>query len=217
MALWLLEQCSGLAAALCTVHYWDTDNGTILINNASNRHHESGGHDTGTLKLSGRHGDIKPSNILWYPHGELGILKLADFGTTRFGLEGTPTPVYHDAPTTPTYRAPEYSLQMAMKSSWDIWTIGCVYIEFITWLSLGWKGVDEFAIKRLREDPQDYDIQTATYYVLENATPRLKKEVNDVSADGIVIAPSSRPCANTLRSLASRGSSGSCSIPEGVP
>ncbi|CAN9258831.1 unnamed protein product [Alternaria alternata] len=45
--------------------------------------------------LSGRHGDIKPKNILWFPHAssaessitDLGILKLSDFGSAHFGEE----------------------------------------------------------------------------------------------------------------------------------
>ena len=47
--------------------------------------------DTNTLSKHGRHGDIKPENIIWFRDDELyGTLKIADFGTAELGSHSTP-------------------------------------------------------------------------------------------------------------------------------
>ena len=47
--------------------------------------------DTNTLSKHGRHGDIKPENIIWFRDDEpYGTLKIADFGTAELGSHSTP-------------------------------------------------------------------------------------------------------------------------------
>ncbi|CAN9258203.1 unnamed protein product [Alternaria alternata] len=69
--------------------------------------------------LSGRHGDIKPKNILWFPHAssaessitDLGILKLSDFGSAHFGEEEAVSAQDKDTvPFTESYQSPECQL-----------------------------------------------------------------------------------------------------------
>jgi serine/threonine protein kinase len=110
-------------------------------------------------KLYGRHGDIKPPNVLWFqdendPNG-LGILKLTDFGVTEVhstksrsnGKRGD------EVAYTPSYRPPECDVHgVYVNQAYDIWTLGCLYLEFITWLLGGWTLVDEFGKERL-ENP----------------------------------------------------------------
>jgi serine/threonine protein kinase len=55
-------------------------------------------------------------------------------------------------PVSPTYRAPEYDVAKMVSQSYDIWTLGCVVLEFITWYLLGWEEVSRFSQKRVDED-----------------------------------------------------------------
>ncbi|KAK2615842.1 hypothetical protein N8I77_002568 [Diaporthe amygdali] len=50
---------------------------------------------------------------------------------------------------TVTYRPPEYDTKLKPVSrSWDIWGLGCTYLEFVTWFLLGHSGLKEFAKRR---------------------------------------------------------------------
>lgn len=178
---WMMEQCHGLASALKTIHRWSTFDNSRLYNRRTLRKHDFEGN--GRLVLLGRHGDIKPMNILWLDDGSLGILKLADFGAAHFNAEGVPAPFNLDAQGTPGYRAPEYDSATITNPSWDVWALGCVYLEFVTWLSKGWVGLDSFANSRLAYDPQNPPFVTTTFFEpLESGKHRtLKKAVEEVS------------------------------------
>lgn len=100
----------------------------------------------------GRHGDLKPGNILWYKSEEAGHgrLVIADFGLSRFHTESTRSRSNAAMiPVSPTYRPPECELGETVTSSYDIWMLGCIFFEFATWLLLGYSGVEEFARRRL--------------------------------------------------------------------
>lgn len=50
---------------------------------------------------------------------------------------------------TVTYRPPEYDTKLKPVSrSWDVWGLGCTYLEFVTWFLLGRSGLKEFAKRR---------------------------------------------------------------------
>ena len=109
-------------------------------------------------KRYGRHGDINPSNLLWYQgregtHDSLaGILKLADFGQAEINTEDTKTRK-RDVANTLTYRPPECDTQPSIiRQSYDIWSLGCVYLEFISWMLGGNKMTRRFARKRNTPD-----------------------------------------------------------------
>ena len=174
MAKWLVQQCCGLACGLHKLHHWETTIESNLVNDTTKVKDESD-----IILLSGRHGDIKPKNVLWFADGRYGILKIADFGATRF-YHSTP-PNSSPVPTTPDYRAPEYNTEMTMNNSWDIWALGCLYLEFITWFSHGWRGVHEFAQKRLSRDSGYYNWETTTFYTENDGKLVLKNCVIQVS------------------------------------
>ncbi|KAI1123388.1 kinase-like domain-containing protein [Nemania abortiva] len=140
---WTLQQCLGIAKGLQLIH-----RGRFL---------------PGRSILRGRHGDIKPANILRYaPRAgsqdtELGVLKISDFGLTRFHHNHSHQREYTNGPlATRTYRAPEGDLKHTISDSWDLWSLGCLYLEFITWLLQGWDGVTTFSEERKREDQSHY-------------------------------------------------------------
>lgn len=64
---------------------------------------------------------------------------------------------FYDATTNPdplrqitvAYRPPEYDTKLRPVSrSWDVWGLGCTYLEFVTWFLLGPSGLSEFAKRR---------------------------------------------------------------------
>ncbi|KAJ9156221.1 Protein kinase [Pleurostoma richardsiae] len=143
-ARWLASQCSGIASALNHVHngaYADK----LKISDSS------AAAPRGDL-LNGRHGDIKPENILVYNRPERytadpGFAKLSDFGGGLF-FDATkgPDPLHQ---VTKTYRPPEYDTKCRpVSQSWDVWGLGCTFVEFVTWFLEGSTGLNEFAMRR---------------------------------------------------------------------
>ena len=102
----------------------------------------------------GRHGDIKPENILWSNElvdaGKAGILQIADMGLGRFHrLESRSGVDPKTVSGSPTYMPPEVVLEKPVSRAYDIWSLGCVFLEFITWLVEGPSEVYTFSSKRL--------------------------------------------------------------------
>jgi len=141
---WVLRQCKGIASALQRIHHFTT---TEPSTNADGDMAPQG-------VRYGRHGDIKPQNLLLFvdktKEGDRGILKITDFGLCRFNSDKSRTFVpHHQLPATPTYRPPECEMEGATISrSFDIWSLGCVFLEFITWYLGGWLYVEKFAKHR---------------------------------------------------------------------
>lgn len=112
------------------------------------------------LEQFGRHGDITPGNILWYgtqleSAGTLsGTLKIADFGQAELNSKHSRTRERSVANTL-TYRPPECDVQPNLiRQSYDIWCLGCVYLEFVTWMLGGASLLLQFS--RLRNTPDRY-------------------------------------------------------------
>ncbi|PNP58334.1 hypothetical protein THARTR1_01849 [Trichoderma harzianum] len=100
-----------------------------------------------------RHGDIKPSNILCSGPGT-GItnestLIIADVGLAKQHVEYTR---YRNSTTTTrhgsiTYEPPEVSPKRQLKTlsrNYDIWSLGCVFLELIIWAVYGVHGTKSF-------------------------------------------------------------------------
>jgi serine/threonine protein kinase len=106
----------------------------------------------------GHHGDLKPENILFFSepntHNLKGMLKISDFGQAQFNSKSRKSKlqaggVAHSL----AYRAPESDLQpRKISQSHDIWSLGCVFLEFITWMLGGARLLRDFAVKRLSWD-----------------------------------------------------------------
>lgn len=146
---WLIEQCLGIAQALQLLH------GHTPIRPNSR------------ARVVVRHGDIKPENILVFAssltaenqmetHGSsvskpgLGQLKLADFGLSKFHKSPTEEEVGSSTAFSPTYRPPEMDIMEAsIGRSADVWSLGCVFLEFATWYVLGTTGLGAFGDTRL--------------------------------------------------------------------
>lgn len=161
--LWLLTQCHGLTEGLHRVHQYK------IRDPSSNE------------RLRGRHGDIKPENVLRFMDCSTGKgrLVLSDFTLMRFHAEGS----NKDTTTgrigcTRTYRAPEVMLMQRVSQKYDVWSLGCVFLEFISCYLVGYeatrgvsfKGIDgrdyqSFDTVRLEEDYIDPGIPEDKYFL----------------------------------------------------
>lgn len=181
---WLATQLTGLASALSTIHKCEFDPRAANI---------SGFNSRDGRKKYGAHGDLKPENILWFKAGineeesyDLGTFKLSDFGLASFhSLESRKR--FLPAGISATYRAPECDLDKHISQKYDMWSLGCVLLEHLTWYLLGSEGVDAFGQKRLEESQsafkEDNFFSIQDPYSLHGGGATIKRCVHDVSMD----------------------------------
>lgn len=151
--LWVAEQCKGIAEGLSTIH--EPPNAKLNVYLGEQELRPGGALNTPRNEACyGRHGDIKPENILWFKNdntgSSLGVLSIADFGLTRFHYQQSRSNISPvGIGNSPTYRAPEFDMPDGLLSrTYDIWALGCVYLEFISWYLLGWNGLTAFSTSR---------------------------------------------------------------------
>ncbi|KAF2968931.1 hypothetical protein GQX73_g4649 [Xylaria multiplex] len=121
----IFQQLSGLADAVDTMHY--------------------PGHAIGSL----RHGDLKPENILRFmDEAQVGVWKITDFALIK--CHHTQTSLRND-PTwtrlrTLLYEPPDdYTMPERPRSRrYDIWSMGCIYLELLIWLLYGYEELIAF-------------------------------------------------------------------------
>ncbi|KAF4580880.1 kinase-like protein [Ophiocordyceps camponoti-floridani] len=120
-------------------------------------------------KQFGIHGDIKPENILLFTDQETrhgpGVLKISDMGFTGFYTVRSRSRLSPLGPCSPTYRAPEHDIKnrfLSRKS--DIWGLGCVFSEFLSWFILGPNGVKNYNWKRYHDTYDDDHLQGDDFF-----------------------------------------------------
>ncbi|KAI3390842.1 hypothetical protein diail_8545 [Diaporthe ilicicola] len=98
-----------------------------------------------------RHGDLKPQNILIFDsnnHNCLGVWRMADLGLARYHMAATGDRLYvtsNSGAGTISYQPPESVKAGAAATSrlYDIWSMGCIILQLITWLVYGIEKIDE--------------------------------------------------------------------------
>jgi serine/threonine protein kinase len=128
--------------------------------------------------LHGRHGDLKPENILWFPQDESisknGVLKITDFGISRFSKEDSKEGhVSHS----PTYRSPEYAVSKVYGPACDVWALGCIFLEFATWFCGGYYAVEKFSKSRLAPDEETAPIDSDAFFLMIHEEDKKTAEV----------------------------------------
>ncbi|UPK91666.1 hypothetical protein LCI18_002601 [Fusarium solani-melongenae] len=96
-----------------------------------------------------RHGDLKPDNILCFVSGNERTLVLADVGLAKYHPDYTrdrtkATTTRHGSRI---YEPPEMSANrgsIVVSRKYDIWSLGCVFLEFTIWLLYGQSGLALF-------------------------------------------------------------------------
>ncbi|KAI0855222.1 kinase-like domain-containing protein [Xylaria cubensis] len=173
-SLWMARQCLGLATAVKRIHglaTWQKERRDRLeVRNEGE-------------KEWGRHGDIKPHNILWFSsyRSDGCFLVLSDLGLTRYHSSVTRSRV---SPTsldgcTELYRPPEMDMPgQLVCSKYDIWSLGCVFLEFCTWWLRGLKSVQDFESQRAMSDDSNEIFHEPKYFTISRtkggAEPKVK-------------------------------------------
>lgn len=163
--VWMAEQCHRLAVALMCVHN-ERELHLRRFQDVKKDEHD----------LYGRHGDVKAENILYFETEN--ILVMADFGLGRLHTKISRS--NQDPKTlerTATYRAPEFDTsQGKISRSCDIFSLGCMFLEFVTWYLAGWDSVfEEFPNYRLEKDI--YDFLSDTFFQIEGSPGDTKRPI----------------------------------------
>lgn len=119
-----------------------------------------------------RHGDLKPENILRFLSGQrqkanktdLGVLKLADMGLAKRHIVSTQDRKCLTSTRYGTiqYEAPETKTALEARSRlYDIWSMGCIVLEFVIWLLYGNKELGNFhkQVKGQAQETQFFEIR----------------------------------------------------------
>jgi serine/threonine protein kinase len=143
----MVEQLRGVTDALDALHNCKSgDKNLLAVPNSGMSDNEK----------SIRHGDLKPENILRFisrldtkePHtdNELGTLKIADMGLAKQHIVATQLRTNTSQRYgTIRYEAPEAITETKGRSRlYDVWSLGCITLEFIIWVLYGNDILEEF-------------------------------------------------------------------------
>ncbi|KAJ4115390.1 hypothetical protein NW768_011242 [Fusarium equiseti] len=195
---WIALQCQGLARAVKRIHglaTWQVKAQLGMDNE----------------KTRGRHGDIKPNNILWFEQREddYNLLVLSDLGLTRYHSQLTNSYVSRIDGCTTTYRAPEVDMRQRISQRYDIWSLGCVFLEFCVWYLRGQAGLERFEDDRQQEkdsrqnEQDDLKILSDHYYTIRTcgktweSQAKVKQVVHELIKDLI----KEKTCPEFIRKL----------------
>ncbi|KAM7220297.1 Protein kinase-like domain containing protein, partial [Rhypophila decipiens] len=151
--------------------------------------------DPNDPRIHGRHGDLKPENILWFRYGhrklkdpcEHGVFVISDFGLTSFHHNDTKDQVSPSRlARSPTYRPPECDVSKTISQSYDVWSLGCILLEFAIWYMHGWNEVDQ-ASKRRANAERPAASASDTNYVAEDKFFELTEKVTRIVEDDATI------------------------------
>ncbi|KAJ3538735.1 hypothetical protein NM208_g5773 [Fusarium decemcellulare] len=166
LVLWSLKQMMGLVDALRLMH-----------------------------EINHRHGDLKPGNILHFPRGNpfchseglQETLVIADYGVakrhedaTHMRQDGTNTKA-----TTRAYEAPEAEGPQNDPRSrrYDLWSVGCIFLEFAVWLLYGHDAVRGFASQRMVKGKMNGG--HPCFYATEDNEEQSRAELNEAVNDAV--------------------------------
>ncbi|KAG6358297.1 hypothetical protein INS49_014181 [Diaporthe citri] len=197
---WLIGECLGIAEALLATHTLPGD------------------HPEGTSGLL--HADLKPENILCFPKSEPGkpsiVLKLADFGEAKRvkpNVDLKAGKVAH----VKTYRPPEHSTGNIITLKYDVWCLGCLFLDFVTWAILGQDGIDSFNDRRegeedevaVTENPRQViedtffkrTKQESVPFILKRLDDQLKRVVSFIGEKMLIVDPERRADSLEVRNF----------------
>ena len=140
--LWLLAQFLKLSNAIREIH--------DLLNPETGTNHLAP--QKGPREYAWHH-DLKPENILYFERAapKAGSFKIADFGSGKVHTyrSGSGSHNTRSPNGTLTYEPPEFERDGVTSRPYDIWSMGCVFIEMFIWAIYGYDSVKSFGEKRV--------------------------------------------------------------------
>lgn len=216
----LAQQLFGLADALHFIHNQgrsDSSCDTKLL----------GVPQKSTQKTAYIH-DIKPENLLmfiyqhggkktyWFRLSDFSCAKVVDLLTTVSGKNRNSWKTVSKSGT-PIYRAPEAAMKGQTSRPYDIWSLGCVYLELLVWFLDGYNALERFRNERECLVSPDTFEDEGFYYTPKEGEPFILREAVAAKIDSVFsrchgplkdiarvipqllqIDPQQRPNANTL-------------------
>ncbi|KAJ4183440.1 hypothetical protein NW759_017083 [Fusarium solani] len=163
---WFIAQCSGIARGLRKIHHLSTQSSQEAVNAGKAKQMILG------AKEWSQHGDIKPENILWFEEydGKQDHLVISGFGLNPFNNTNSRSKVQQNQILgySNTYRPPDLHLEgQSISQNYDVWSLGCVFLEFVSWFLLGHdETVSSFVQARLNDGPEE-NIWEDTFFAFE--------------------------------------------------
>lgn len=133
-----------------------------------------------------RHGDLKPENILRFTDGSgRGTLVIADFGLAKFHLYETMRRNSNSSimDRTLRYEPPEMDeyINQPRSRGDDVWSVGCIFLEFTIWLLYGWEYLEQFnSTNREQKFWEDRDGERRVHCRVQN---EISKILGDLKVD----------------------------------
>ncbi|KAI0436543.1 kinase-like domain-containing protein [Xylaria telfairii] len=161
MIRWILGQMKGIISAIKTLHY---PRGMEAENE------------------NGRHGDLKPKNILLFDdhleNNPRGRLIISDAGLAKFHNQVTSRRVAGTSTMggTQEYGPPDLRRGKGdgykLSRRYDMWSLGCVFLEFIVWVLGGYDEVEKF-----RNSRKSSESRSGEFYWKTRSRYKVQREV----------------------------------------
>ena len=186
--LWLLTQMRDLASAVQHIHNFAT---TTKLTKGGPTSRASTPSPAQRLRNKnahrGSHYDLKLDNILLFSHSspKRPVWKITDLGTAQINeissgsstSEGTIR--VRDMRGDPEYGAPDAVLQGWSSRAYDIWSLGCIYLEVLVWVfGNGPEELIQFQYDRL-EQPEPQGNQSGAFWYRDRDSVQLKPKVRE--------------------------------------
>ena len=185
--LWLLTQMRDLASAVQHIHNFPINTqltkgeATSSVSTSSSARRHGGRHSH-----TGIHYDLKPENILLFSDSNAKhlIWKVSDLGTTQINeivssgrSETKGSPRIQAILGDPEYGPPDVLLQGWSSRPYDIWSLGCIYLEILVWVfGVGPDELIQFQYDRLVQ-PEPQGNQSAAFWYRGRQACKLKPKV----------------------------------------
>ena len=174
---WFLDQLRSLADALREIHNLQTTGGPASTDNLIAPGPK--------MQKSGWHHDIKPENILFFRdrRSRYGKLCIADFGSGKVHTYRSGSINTKSANGTLTYEPPEAQSEGRTSRPYDVFSLGCVFLELLIWAVCDYRSVRTFTSERVaRRSPGsqfDFVEDDGFWQRTEAGTVTIRKSVID--------------------------------------
>ena len=161
MVLWLLAQFLGLSNGLRGIHHLSDPLVSTNLLPPQQRPRQSGWHH-----------DLKPENILYFKGlgPGAGSFKIADFGSGKVHTYRSGTGSQNTASPngTLTYEPPEAMKEGKTSRPYDVWSMGCVFLEMLIWAVYDYDSVTSFGDSRDGKRFPDHYLTDDAFWHMDN-------------------------------------------------